>query len=121
MSELEQARAGFVFSLLLFSLGLVLLEREPSGVSGATESVTVCAATKGALCEPVSDASVAHRSDTTRSHLTQIGAITVVASRLPERVGEMLVQAPRLATELDGRLRIATVRGPAETEIIVAQ
>jgi len=33
----------------------------------------------------------------------------------------MLVQAPRQVTEWDGRLRIATARGAAETEIIVAQ
>jgi hypothetical protein len=121
MSELEKARAGFVLSLLLFSLGLVLLQREPTGVRGAAESVAVCAATKGALCEPANEPSVAHRSDTASSDLTQLGTIAVVASRLPAQVGEMLVQAPRVATELDGRLRVATARGPAETEIIVAQ
>ncbi|HEY7378680.1 MAG TPA: hypothetical protein VH542_08370 [Steroidobacteraceae bacterium] len=121
MSELEKARAGFVVSLLLFALGLVLLEREPSRVSGTAESVAVCAATKGALCAPADDASVAHRSHAGSSQLTQLGAITVVASRLPAHVGEMLVQAPRFATELDGRLRVAVARGAAETEIIVAQ
>jgi hypothetical protein len=121
MSELEKARAGFVLSLLLFSLGLVLLEREPSHVRGTAEIVTVCAATKGALCEPAKDASVAHRPDTASSHFTQLGAITVVASRLPAHVGAMLVQAPRVVTELDGRLRVATARGPAEMEIILAQ
>jgi hypothetical protein len=121
MSELEKARAGFVLSLLLFSLGLVLLDREPAHVNGTAESVAVCAATKGALCEPADEASVAHRPDAASSHLTQLGAITVVASRLPTQIGEMLVQAPRFATELDGRLRVAVARGAAETEIILAQ
>ncbi|HKE45702.1 MAG TPA: hypothetical protein VKB41_14320 [Steroidobacteraceae bacterium] len=123
MSELEKARAGFVLSLLLFALGLVLLHREePAKVSATAEqSVIVCAATKGALCEPVNESSVALQSDRARSEVPRLGAITVVAARLPNHLGEMLVQVPRYATELDGRLRLATARGAAETEIILAQ
>ncbi|HZF25617.1 MAG TPA: hypothetical protein VEZ88_05110 [Steroidobacteraceae bacterium] len=123
MSELEKARAGFVLSLLLFSLGLVLLQREePAGVgAAASQSIAVCAATKGALCEPVKEGGVALESGSARQDVAPLGAVTVVARRVPTRLGEMLVVAPRFAGELDGRLRVATVRGPAETEIIVAQ
>jgi hypothetical protein len=123
MSELEKARAGFVLSLLLFSLGLVMLEDEPATPAvTAAQSVTVCAATKGALCdagEASSQAAIA--TDVGASRVKPFDSITVVSTHLPAHLGEMLVLAPRFVTELDGRLRLATARGPAETEIIVAQ
>jgi hypothetical protein len=128
MSELEKARAGFVLSLLLFSLGLVILDRdEPAtpGVTAAqsiTQSITVCAATKGALCDAVKSSSqAAIATEVGVSPVKPLGSITVVSARQPAHLGQMLVLAPRFVTELDERLRLATARGPAETEVIVAQ
>lgn len=124
MSELEKARAGFVLSLLLFALGLVMLDREQPASPGATmsqdQSVTVCAATKGALCDAEEGLSTAETgSEAVALREKSLGSMTVVAA--PPHLGNMLVLAPRFATELDGRLRLATARGAAETEIIVAQ
>jgi hypothetical protein len=120
MSELEKARAGFVLSLLLFALGLAMLERDEPAAPDATmtqnQSVAVCAATRGALCD---QAGLGGDSGAAREK--SLGSMTVVAGRLPAHLGEMLVLAPRFATELDGRLRLATARGAAETEVIVAQ
>jgi hypothetical protein len=124
MSELEKARAGFVLSLLLFSLGLVMLEPDEPATPGVTaaQSITVCAATKGALCDAAGESSKAgSETDVAAARVKPLGSVTVVATRLPAHLGEMLVLAPRFATELDGRLRLATARGAAETEIIVAQ
>jgi hypothetical protein len=126
MSELEKARAGFVLSLLLFSLGLVMLDREGPATPGVTaaqnQNITVCAATKGALCDGSEVSSKAGGdTDVGAARPKPLGSITVAATRLPVHLGDMLVLAPRFATELDGRLRVATARGPAETEIIVAQ
>ncbi len=82
----------------------------------------MCAATKGALCDGSEVSSKAGGdTDVAAARTKPLGSITVVATRLPVHLGEMLVLAPRFATELDGRLRVATARGPAETEIIVAQ
>jgi hypothetical protein len=125
MSELEKARAGFVLSLLIFASGLVLLQHEhPAGVATAEQTITVCAATKGALCTPADatgGASDAHEARVADGGVKPLGAMTVTAPRVPTQLGEMLVLAPRFATELEGRLRLATARGPAEGEIILAQ
>jgi hypothetical protein len=124
MSELEKARAGFVLSLLLFSLGLVMLEREEPATPGvsATENIAVCAATKGAVCNSGEESSkAADDAAVVSGREKPLGSITVMGARLPAHLGEMLVLAPRFATERDGRLRVATARGAAETEIIVAQ
>lgn len=126
MSELEKARAGFVLSLLLFALGLVMLDREQPASPGATmsqdQSVTVCAATKGALCDAEEGLSTAETgSEAVALREKSLGSMTVGAAHPPAHLGNMLVRAPRFATELDGRLRLATARGAAETEIIVAQ
>jgi len=128
MSELEKARAGFVLSLLLFSLGLVMLERDDPATPGVTaaqgiaQSIAVCAATKGALCDAgESNSQAAFTTDVGASRVKRLGSITVVSARQPAHLGKMLVLAPRFVTELDGRLRLATARGPAETEVIVAQ
>ena len=125
MSELEKARAGFVLSLLLFSLGLVMLDGEQAASPGVTisqdQSVSVCAATKGALCDAGEALSTAGGDNESVAVRKSLGSMTVVAVRAPTHLGKMLVLAPRFATELDGRLRLATARGAAETEIIVAQ
>ena len=124
MSELEKARAGFVLSLLLFSLGLVMLDRDEPATPGVTavQSITVCAATKGALCDAGEDSSqAAIATKVGVSSVKPLGSITVVSARQPAHLGQMLVLAPRFVTELDERLRLATARGPAETEVIVAQ
>ena len=124
MSELEKARAGFVLSLLLFSLGLVMLEREEPATPGVTaaQSIALCAASKGALCDSGEDRTkTGSETDVGAARVKPLGSATVVATGSPAHLGEMLVLAPRLETELDGRLRLATARGAAETEIIVAQ
>jgi hypothetical protein len=123
MSELEKARAGFVLSLLLFSLGLVMLERDEPVTPGVTaaQGITVCAATKGALCAGENGSQAAIATEVGVSPVKPLGSITVVSARRPAHLGQMLVLAPRFVTELDGRLRLATARGPAETEVIVAQ
>ena len=125
MSELEKARAGFVLSLLIFAAGLVLLQHEqPAGVATAEQTITVCAATKGALCTPADatgGASEVYAARVADGDVKLVGAMTVIAPRLPSQLGDMLVVAPRFATELEGRLRLATARGPAEGEIILAQ
>jgi hypothetical protein len=126
MSEIEKARAGFVLSLLLFAFGLVMLDREQSGSSGTAisqdQTVAVCATTKGGLCNAGEEPSMAARdTEAVAGREKSLGSITVVAARLPSHLGNMLVLAPRVATELDARLRLATARGAAETEVIVAQ
>ena len=125
MSELEKARAGFVLSLLVFAAGLVLLQHErPAPVPTTEQTITVCAATKGALCTP-SDAiggiGDARETRVAGGEARLLGTLTVTAQHLPMYLGDMLVLAPRFATELDGRLRLASARGPAEGEIILAQ
>ena len=125
MSELEKARAGFVLSLLIFASGLVLQHEQPAGVATAEQTITVCAATKGALCTPASAtggvSDVVYEARIADGGVKLVGAMAVTAPRLPTQLGEMLVLAPRFATELEGRLRLATARGPAEGEIILAQ
>src|SRR5262245_10573499 len=125
MSELEKARAGFVLSLLLFSLGLLMLDREQSASPGMTisqdQSMSVCAATKGALCDAGERVPTVGGASESRAREKALGSMTVIAARLPTHLGNMLVLAPRFATELDGRLRLATAPGAAETKVIVAQ
>ena len=126
MSEIEKARAGFVLSLLLFAFGLVMLDREQP-VSrdpdiSQDQTVALCATTKGGLCNAGEEPSRAARdAEAVTERDKSLGSITVVAARLPAQLGNMLVLAPRVGTELDARLRLATARGAAETEIIVAQ
>ena len=77
---------------------------------------------QGALCDAEERLSTAGTgSETVALRKKSLGSMTVVTARPPAHLGNMLVLAPRFPTELDGRLRLATARGAAETEIIVAQ